>query len=172
MANKQTSQLKVELPSVVPEPGMGTSMVSVRGALSMSEPPKREIRAIAEKMQIDVAKQEGSAIKAAHGARLVHSISLQTMQRFDEFVAVDRSIRSKQRPEQDQADIEVFCHAVRQAQATSLLAIRQAAAQSIETIILTPLDPPEERGEQVIVEQTPGLMGRLFGGQKVTRITR
>jgi hypothetical protein len=172
MPSKQPDQPKLEVPSLPAEPGGRTSLVPIRATLLTSELPSREIQAIAKQLQIDVAKQEAVALKHEYGIRLVKTISLHTLEHFDAFVAADRAIREKKRPEADQADMEVFCHAVRQAQATSLLAIRQAAVQTIETIVMTSLNPPAKAANEVIVEEVPSLFARLFGGQKVTRIQR
>lgn len=151
---------------------MGALMAAAQAVFLTGRTESREIEAITTKLHTQLALQAGAAIKVAHGSRLVHTTSQHTLEWFDQFVEFDRTIREKKRSDEDQADLEVFCHAVRQAHANSLLAIRQAGVEQIETIIVKPLDPPIESGEEVIVEQVPGLWGRLVGGQKITRIKR
>lgn len=123
MPTKQTSQLKLEVPSNTQEPGVGALMASAQTALLTGSAQSREVQAITTKLHTQLALQAGVAIKAAHGVRLMHTTSQQTLEWFDQFVEFDRTIPEKKRSDEDQADLEVLCHAVRQAHANSLLAM-------------------------------------------------
>lgn len=172
MTTKPLHLLKVALPDDALVPGAGALAVSAQTLLHQSRTPNRAEQAITDKLRIDLAMQVGVAVKMEQAEQLAQTITLRTVQRFDEFIAFERTIRAQKRHADDQADLEVFCHAVRQSQANTLFAIRQAGLNRIETIILNPLDPPAEAQEEVIIEQKPGLLGRLFGGQQVTRVKR
>lgn len=172
MTTKQANALKVELPAVARLPGGGALALSAQALLQQGRTPNRAEAAITDQLRTDLAMQVGVAVKMEHAEQLAQTITLRTVQRFDEFLTFERTIRDQKRHADDQADLEVFCHAVRQSQANTLLAIRQAGLNRIETIVLNPLDPPAEVKEEVIIEQKPGLLGRLFGGQQVTRVKR
>ena len=173
MTKKPESTLKFNSLAASILPGTGALAVPTTLLTRNGRPPTRQEEYISQKLRTDLTLQVAVAVKGEHGARLAQTLSVRTVQRFDEYVAFERAIRDQPRTnEADQADVEAFCQAVRQGQCTSLLAIRQATLNKIEEIILTPIDPPDEVGEEVIVEQKPGLLGWLFGGQQVTRVLR
>ena len=131
--------------------------------------PTPEEQYIAEQMRLRLGKQLATAIVTEHGQQLTQVNSLRTMERFNEFVAADTAIRLQDRNVQDQADIEYFNNVVRQAQATTLLAIRNAGNSQIEQVILEPFQL--SHGQEMVVEE-PGFLGRLVGKQKTIRMRR
>jgi hypothetical protein len=89
------------------------------------------------------------------------------------YIAEEREILERKRAKQDQADMEAFCHIVREGVGNSFLAIRQGAVNAIETIVTTPLDISQEQADEVIITQRPGLLQRFFGGgPQVTQVKR
>jgi hypothetical protein len=136
-------------------------------SLNTSSP---EEKYLTQEMRVRLQRQLIEGILTEHAQQLSQVISLRTIERFDEFVEADTALRNRERPVRDQADIEVFNNAVRQAQANTLLAVRNAGAHQIEQVVVEPLTLPQEG--DIIVEEDPGFFGRLFGGQKTIRVCR
>jgi hypothetical protein len=66
--------------------------------------------------------------------------------------------------------VEYFCQLIRQAHANSLMAIRNEAVEQIERTVSESLEPDEEMKPHYLVEYDPGIMGRFFGGQRLTKV--
>jgi hypothetical protein len=109
-------------------------------------------------------------MKGEHAQHLVQIIDQRGMERWGDFVDYDRSIRDKPRDPADQADVEYFCQLTRQAHANSLMAIRNEAVNQIEQTVYESLEPEEEKKPRYVVEYDPGILGRLFGGQRTTKV--
>jgi hypothetical protein len=172
MAQQKRESLKFEAPHEADIPGAGALMMATQAQLLMNLGPTRAEQAIAHKLRADLAMQVGMTIKAEHAERLAQTISEHTLERYSEFLDLERSILEKKRNEADQRDMEAFCRDMRQRQGNTLLAIRQAGINQVEGIVVSPLTPPSEPEEEVIIEQVPGLFGRLLGGHHVTRVRR
>ena len=98
--------------------------------------------------------------------------TLRGINHFEEYVTFDRAIRDKHRDNiADHADIEALCHGMRQSQVNTIMALRNGVVNTIEEITMKPL-APDKQTEDVIIEQKPGLLGMIFGGQQVTRVRR
>jgi hypothetical protein len=130
--------------------------------------PTAEERYIAEQMRLRLGIQLASAIMTEHAQHLTQVITLRTTERFNEFVEADTAIRDQERNVRDQADVEYFNNAMRQAQATTLAAIRAAGASQIEGIVSEPFHLREEA--ERVVEQDPGFWERLVGKPKIIRV--
>lgn len=171
MTKTTQSALKFEAPAA--------SLVSGAGALVLpalvreGQPLTRGERVVGEKLRTDLVRETAIALKGEHGARLAQTVTMRAVERFSDYVEFEREIRDKARDNvQDQADVVAFCQVVRQAHGNSQLAIRHTVVERIEEIVSAPLDPPAEAQEEVIIEQKPGLLGWIFGGQQVTRVKR
>lgn len=165
MARKQEyTPIQWKTPESPSPSGMGNLTRSFSSMLAKTNTPTWEERKLGERVRSDLAKQLGTAIKKEHGDYLAKMMSLNTIRSMDEYIAEEREIREKERHSEDQADMEAFCHVVREGAGNSFLAIRQAAVNQVETIVTTPLDLPEEQADEMIITQQPGFMQRLFGG--------
>lgn len=170
MAHNQQSAIKFELPSSSSMRGTEAMARAAQTNLQSQRSPTAEERQIAGKLQQHIAKQIGYAAKGAHGEHLAQILSIRTIQFMDEFIAYDRSVREKPRDMLDQADMEAFCQEVRQAHANSLLFFRTSAVEQIEAQVNLSLEPEGEKKPKYIVEYDPGFLGRLFGGQRTTKV--
>ncbi|MBW7884699.1 MAG: hypothetical protein H3C34_19075 [Caldilineaceae bacterium] len=165
--------IQLELATGPATPGSGGLALPVSALVRNGRAPTADEEYISDKLRTDLAIQLATAVKGEHGYRLSHTISVRAVLRMEEFVTFDREIRDKPRQNsRDQADLELFCHTMRQAQANTLLSIRQATVNRIEEVVLTPLNPPAEQKDDVVIEQRPGLLGILLGGERVTKVRR
>lgn len=140
-----------------------TAQAQVNGA----KVPTAAQRYIAEKMHERLQLQLTHGILTEHAQQLTQVLSLRTMERFDEFVQADTVIRTQERPVRDQADVEYFNAAVRQAQASTLLALRNAGAQQIEQVVVEPFQLPTE---EVVVAQPRGFWSWLTGQPQSSKV--
>ena len=172
MAKSEPGLITIEMPSSALSPGTSSVAAPVSALTRGSRSLTKEEEYIGNKLRTDLAIQIGTAIKAEHAAHLSQILTQRSVIRFDEYVAFDREIMDRHRANaDDQADVVAFCTAMRRSQANTLLAVRQGGVNKLEETVMTPLDPPQER-EEVIIEQRPGLLGKLLLGQTVTTVKR
>jgi hypothetical protein len=50
------------------------------------------------------------------------------------------------------------------------VAIRYDAVNQIEQVVSESLEPEEEKKPHYFVEYDPGILGRFFGGQRLTKV--
>jgi hypothetical protein len=162
--------IKLELPSSSVVSGTSALAKAAQNHLQSQRAPSREEQQIGHKTRQGLAKQIGYAIKEEHAQHLVQIIDERSMERWAEFVDYDRTIRDKPRAPVDQADVEYFNQKIREAHAASLVTIRKEAVNLIEQVVSESIDPEEEKRPQYVVEYEPGIMGKLFGGQRMTRV--
>lgn len=130
-----------------------------------------EEREIGRQLRIYAAEQTAVTIRGDYGAQLSFNFTRRTYDRIDEFVYLSREIREKERHPEDQAVMEKVCDHLVESEVNTQLAFRQSVVNELGRINLEPFDY-EQEGEQVVIEQRPGLLGRLLGGQTVTRVMR
>ena len=174
MPKKQAGTIHLELPSSSLSPNnAGLVAVPVASLTRGSRQLTDEEAFISNKLRTDLAVQLGYAIKGEHGQHLTQLVTQRGLTRFAEYLEFDRAILDRPWANaDDQADMVAFAIAMRQAQANTQIGIRNGVVNRIEEAAITPLEPPEKQGEDVIIEKKPGLLGALFGGIEVTRVKR
>jgi hypothetical protein len=170
MAKQYLSSIKIDLPSSSVVSGTASLAKTAQNHLQAQRSPNRREQQIGSKTREQLAKQIGYAMKTEHAGHLVNIIDQRTLERWSDYLDFDRSLRNKPRDPVDQADIEYLFQMLREAHATSLMTIRKQGIEQIELIVSESLEPEEEQKPHYLVEYDPGILGRIFGGQRLTKV--
>jgi hypothetical protein len=172
MANKKQSTATPDISTPALLPGTASYNVMARNLVGNGRPSTRAEQAISEQLRENLIRQMGIAIKTDHAERLTTDQDQRTLQHYDNYLASEEALLAQERSQGRQAELEAFSDTIRQLDQRSLVAIRQGAVDNIESIAVQPFDTSPRETEEVIIEHTPGLLGRIFGGQQVTRVKR
>lgn len=167
---KQQNSATIQLPSSKLDRNTAGLSNTIQNHLQIQRAPSKQEVQVADKLHLQMMIQVATAVKQRQGSILIQRIDEQTIQGWADFVDFDRSIRDQPRNLYDQADVEALCQQIRQDEADSQLEIRRQAATVIEAMVGRSVEPEEEKQERRIIEQEPGLWGKLFGGQRITRV--
>jgi hypothetical protein len=168
MTSKRKPRSTLQLPSASLRRHGNALAHTPKAQLQTFRAPSQKELAVAALVREDLAKQRGVAIKTEHAQGLAQVLALRSRARIVEFIDSSDELRSRTRPLEDQADVEAVDEFFRQYLLEAQVAILQGGVEQLLAIGASPLEPETE---EVIEEQLPGLIGRLFG-QKRTLIRR
>jgi hypothetical protein len=153
-------------------PGTVAFALAAQNILNHSTQSSGQEQAIGRKVRVNLCEQAGTVIIAEHAGHLVKQSSVRMLERIDEYIALERGIRQKERHAEDQEHMEVIGHQVREMMVNAQLAIQHAAINKYAELVSRPLALEEGEADTVVIEEDPGLLGGLLGRRRVTRVAR
>lgn len=172
MAEEKVRPLRIRPEGGDVPSGQAAFGLAARPILNNGGAPSAYQKAVAEKTRNNLTEQAGGAMLGAHAAHLTNQIEQFVLERIDESMEFDRSLRKKQRNKEDRVHMANVAHQFRELTISAHMAIYNASIDRFVEISRRSLEPEKEESETVIVEQDPGVLGRLFGSSRKTTVKR